>query len=141
MPQNSINKTIFWLFWTISHTRMGLMIWLGPYFQPKTGPYIPSTCRLFVYLFRSIGGCPNAPKQHKNTIFCLFWTISPTRMGLLLWLGGHFQAKILGRTSCPLAGLCVPFCVHLGVPKCPNTALKKLFSCCFGPFLLPEWAY
>jgi hypothetical protein len=32
MPQNSI-KNFFWLFWTISSTRMGLMIWLGTYFQ------------------------------------------------------------------------------------------------------------
>jgi hypothetical protein len=34
-PLNTIKKTIFWLFWTISPTRMGLMIWLrlGAYFQ------------------------------------------------------------------------------------------------------------
>jgi hypothetical protein len=31
-PQNSIKITNFWLFWTISPTRMGLMIWLGAYF-------------------------------------------------------------------------------------------------------------
>jgi hypothetical protein len=33
MPQNSIEKTIFGLFHTISPTRMGLTIWLGVYFQ------------------------------------------------------------------------------------------------------------
>jgi hypothetical protein len=52
----------------------------------------------------------------------LIWTISPTRMGLLIWLGAYFQAKTLGHTYYPLAGLGVPFWVHLGVPKCPKTA-------------------
>jgi hypothetical protein len=33
MPQNSIKRTIFGLFRTISLTRIGLMIWLGAYFQ------------------------------------------------------------------------------------------------------------
>jgi hypothetical protein len=33
LPQNSIKRTILWLFWTISPTRMSLMIWLGAYFQ------------------------------------------------------------------------------------------------------------
>jgi hypothetical protein len=35
----------------------------------------------------------------------LFWTIAPTRMGLLFWLEAHFQTKTLGHTSYPLAGL------------------------------------
>jgi hypothetical protein len=47
--------------------------------------------RTFVYLFGYIWRCPNAPKQHKP-IFWLFWTSSPTRMGLLLWFGAFFQA-------------------------------------------------
>jgi hypothetical protein len=33
MPQNRINKNIFWLFRTISPTRMGLLIRLGAYFR------------------------------------------------------------------------------------------------------------
>jgi hypothetical protein len=36
------------------------------------------------------------------------WTISLTRMGLLIWSGAYFQAKKLGHTSRPLGGLCVP---------------------------------
>jgi hypothetical protein len=36
MPQNSIKKTNFWLIWTIAPTKMGLLIWLGSYFQAKT---------------------------------------------------------------------------------------------------------
>jgi hypothetical protein len=81
--------------------------------------------RAFVYLVGSIWGCPNAPKQHKKTDFCLIWTISPTRIGLLIWLGAYFKAETLAHTSRSLAGLCVPFWVHLGVPKCPKTAEKK----------------
>jgi hypothetical protein len=69
--------------------------------------------------------CPNAPKQHKKTIFWLFWTISPTRIGLLISLGPYFQAKTLDHISRPLAGLCLPFWVHLGLPKCPKIAPKK----------------
>jgi hypothetical protein len=37
-------------------------------------------------------------------LFLLFWTISPTRIGLLIWLGAYFEAKTLGHTSHPLAG-------------------------------------
>ena len=101
---------------------MGLCIWLRAYFRAKT---LGHTSRLLVRLwvpFRSILGCPNAPKQHRKTVFWLFWTISSTRMSLLIWLGPYFQAKILGRTSRQLGGLCKPFWVHLWVPKCPKTA-------------------
>jgi hypothetical protein len=57
----------------------------------------------------------------------LFWTISLTRMGLLIWLGAYFQAKTLGHTSQPLAGLCITFWVHLGGAHCPKTAYKDYF--------------
>jgi hypothetical protein len=40
----------------------------------------------------SIWGYPNAPKQLKRNIFGLFHTISPTRTGLMIWLGAYFQA-------------------------------------------------
>jgi hypothetical protein len=78
-------------------------------------------------------------KKHIKTIFGLFWTISPTRMNLMIWLGTYFEALTLGHTSLPLAGLYVPFWVHLGLPKCPRTAKKILFPGCFGLFLLQEW--
>jgi hypothetical protein len=38
----------------------------------------------------------------------LLWTISLTRMGLLIWSGAYFKTKTLGHTSCPIVGLCVP---------------------------------
>ena len=57
----------------------------------------PNYLRAFMYLFGSVWGCPYAPKHYKKTIFWLFWTISITRMGLLIWLGPHFQAKTLGQ--------------------------------------------
>jgi hypothetical protein len=103
---------------------MGLLIWLGPYFQVKTLGHtfrpVTGLCVLFwVHL-----GVPKCPKQHRKTIVCLFWTISSTRMDLLIWLGAHFQAKTLGHTSRPLAGLCLLFWVHLGVPKCPQKTMK-----------------
>jgi hypothetical protein len=115
------------LFWTTSPTRMSLLIWLGVYFQAKTlGHTLRPLAGLWVP-FWSIWGCPNAPKQHIKTVFWLFWTISSTRMSLLIWLGPYFQAKILGRASRPLGGLCKPFWVHLGCPNAPKQHGKSYF--------------
>jgi hypothetical protein len=83
IPQNSIKKNIFWFFSTIFQPRMGLLIWLGPFFSSKD--IGPIHLQVFVYHFGSIGGCPNAPKQHKITIFWVFWTVPPNKMGLLIW--------------------------------------------------------
>jgi hypothetical protein len=118
---------MFWLFWTTSPTRMSLLIWLGANFQAKTlgQTFRPLAC-LWVP-FGSIWGCPNAPKQHRKTVFWLFWTISSTRMSLLIWLGPYFQAKILSRASRPLGGLCKPFLVHLGCPNAPKQHRKSYF--------------
>jgi hypothetical protein len=116
MPQDSRKNTIFWLFQTISPTRMGQLIWLGAHFHAETLGHTSCPLAGLCVPFWSIWGCPNAPKQQEKTIFWMFWTISPTRMGLLIWLRAYFQAKILGHTSRLLAGFCVPFLVHLGVP-------------------------
>jgi hypothetical protein len=51
------------------------------------------------------------------SFFRLFWTISPDRMGLMIWLGVYFQAETLGHTSRLLVGLCVLFWVHLEMSK------------------------
>jgi hypothetical protein len=96
MPQDSRKKTIFWLFWTISPTRMGLSIWLGAHLHAKTLGHTPHPLAGFCVPFWSIWGCQNAPKQHEKTIFWMFWTISPTRMALLIWLQAYLQATILG---------------------------------------------
>ena len=83
---------------------MGLLIWLGAFFQAKTLGHI---------------FCPHAglciafwvqmpQNRMRKNIFWLLWTISLTRMGLLIWSGAYFQTKTLGHTSHPLGGLCVP---------------------------------
>jgi hypothetical protein len=71
---------------------MGLLIWLGAYFQAKTLQNISQPLTGICVPFWVHLGCPNALKQHKKTIFWLFRTISPTKMGLLIWLGAYFQA-------------------------------------------------
>jgi hypothetical protein len=43
------------------------------------------------YLFGTLGRAQMPPKQHKKYIFLLFWTISPARMGQLIWLRACFQ--------------------------------------------------
>jgi hypothetical protein len=95
----------------------------------------------------------------KKAIFGLFFTISPTRTGLMSWLGAYFQAKMLGLTSCPLEGFHVLFWVHLGRLKYPrqheenyhlvvldhfswnngqNDLVRGLFlGLYFGPYILP----
>jgi hypothetical protein len=74
---------------------MGLLIWLAAYFQAKTlGHTSQPFAGVCIPFWVHLGGahCPNAPKQHTKTIFWLFWTISLTRMGILIWLGAYFQA-------------------------------------------------
>ena len=102
---------------------------IGTYILPTSGP---------LYSFLGPSRCPIAPKQHKN-IFWLFWTISPLRMSLLIWLGAYFHAKTLGHTSPPLAGLCILFLGPFGGPQMSQNSIKRLY--CFGIFLLQEWAY
>jgi hypothetical protein len=45
----------------------------------------------------------------------------------LIWLEAYFKAKTIGHTSRPIAGICVPFWIHMRVPKCPKTAYKNYF--------------
>jgi hypothetical protein len=97
------------------------LIWLGTYFQAKTLQHTSQSLTGIGVPFCVHLGVPKCPKQHKKTIFWLFWTISPTKMGLLIWLGAYFQAYTLGHTFYLLSGLCVLFWVHLGMPKCPKT--------------------
>jgi hypothetical protein len=93
MPQNSIKKIFSGLFWTISLTRMGILIWLGAYFQAKTlghtsQPFSGLCIPFWVHLVGAY--CPNAQKHQTKTNFCMSWTISLTRMGLLIWSGAYF---------------------------------------------------
>jgi hypothetical protein len=85
-------------------------------------PYILPTCRPLSTFLVPFGGAQTPQNSIKKTIFWLFWTISHTRMDILISLGPYYQAKILGHTSRPLVGLSLLFKVHWGVPKCPKTA-------------------
>jgi hypothetical protein len=69
MANNSMKKTIFWLFWTISPKRMSLMIWLGAYFQAQTLGHTSRQLQAFMYIFGSIWGCPNSQKLHTKKLF------------------------------------------------------------------------
>jgi hypothetical protein len=53
-------QIIFWLFWTISPTRMGLVFKLTHWIVH------PLHMGVFEYLFGSIWGCPNGPNSIKN---------------------------------------------------------------------------
>jgi hypothetical protein len=93
LPQKRRKKIIFWLFQTISSTRMGLSIRLGAYFQASTLEHTSPHLQAFEHLFGSILGCPNAPKQHKKLIFWLVRTTYSSRKGLMIWLGAIFKPK------------------------------------------------
>jgi hypothetical protein len=73
--QHEKNSTIFWLFWTISPKRMGLMIWLGAYFQAQTLGHTFHPLQAFMYIFGS---------QHEKNYFLIVWEYSPKRMGLMI---------------------------------------------------------
>jgi hypothetical protein len=94
---------------------MGVLIWLGAFFQADIEPNIPPTCRPLCTFFGPFEGTQMAQSGIEKT-FSDCRPISPTRMGLKIWLGAHFEANTLGHTSSPPAGLCVLFWVHLGVP-------------------------
>jgi hypothetical protein len=40
-----------------------------------------------------LGVIQNGQKQHYKPVFWLFWTISPKRMDLIIWLGAHFMLR------------------------------------------------
>ena len=59
----------------------------------------------------------------RKNIFWLLWTISLTRMGLLIWSGAYFQTETLAHTSRPLMGLCVPS-LFTPASKCIQPCIK-----------------
>ena len=66
------------------------------------------TCRPLHSFLGPFGGAQIPQNSMRKNIFMLLWTISLTRMGLLIWSGAYFQTKTLGHTCRPLVGLCVP---------------------------------
>jgi hypothetical protein len=66
------------------------------------------TCRPLHSFLGPFGGARIPQNSMMKNIFMLLWTISLTRMGLLIWSGDYFQTKTLGHTCRPLVGLCVP---------------------------------
>ena len=79
--KNYHKKTVFWLFWTISPKRMGLI----SRFEFIHWAVRSAHLWTFGYLFRSIWGCPIGHKMGDKTnlkpVFWLFQTIFPKRMG------------------------------------------------------------
>jgi polyferredoxin len=67
----------------------------------------------------------NGGKQHNKPVFWLFWTISPERMDLMILLGAYFYAETFCHTSRLSVGICVPFMIHIEVPKQLQNKLKK----------------
>jgi hypothetical protein len=120
MPQNSIN-THFLAVFDHFFSRMGVLIWLGAHFQERTLKHTSRPLASLCAPFWVQLGMPKCPKTAQKTYFLValghFFLIS-----FLISLGAYFQAKTLWHTSCLPAGLCVPFRVHFGVPKCPKTA-------------------
>jgi hypothetical protein len=142
MPQNSIEKTIFWLFWTISHTRMGLLMWLGPYFQPKTLGHTSRPLTGLCLPFWVHWGCPNAPKQHKKYYFLVVLEHFSYKNGPIDVVRGLFSSSDIKPCIPPTCGPLGTLLGPLGDAQMPQYSIKKkLFYGCFGPFLLQEWAY
>jgi hypothetical protein len=117
MPQNSPKKNISSLFWTISPTQMGLLIWLGAYFQASTlGHLSHQLVSLPVPFWGQFGGAqmPQSRIEKKHFLIVQDSFSNKNRPNDLV--RGPFGGYTLGLTSGPPAGLCVLFLVHLGVP-------------------------
>jgi hypothetical protein len=71
---------------------MGLIFWLGAFLLSlKIGLYISPTCGPLSTFLGQFEGAQIARKwEEKKTVFWLVWTISPKRMGLIIWLGACF---------------------------------------------------
>jgi hypothetical protein len=61
----------------------------------------------------------------QKPVVWLFWTISPERMGGMIWLGAYFYVEILYHTSSLFLSLWVFFWVYLGLSKWPKDGKKK----------------
>jgi hypothetical protein len=63
----------------------------GLFSSLDTGTYIPPTCRPLCTFLGPFGGAQMPQNSIEKSFFWLFWTISPTRMGLMIWLGAYFE--------------------------------------------------
>ena len=68
----TVQKPLFWLFWTIFPWRMSLMIWLGLMLKLRHRAIHFAHFRAFGNLFGSIWGWPNGPKMTQNSLKNLF---------------------------------------------------------------------
>jgi hypothetical protein len=81
--------------------------------------YILLTCRP-VYLFGSICGYPDGPKQHNNNYFWVILDYFSYKNGPNDLVRGLFSSLDFGTYILPICG---PLCTFLApCPKCPKTA-------------------
>jgi hypothetical protein len=92
MPQNSIKNYFLVVSDYFSYKNGPIDLVRGLFSSLDIGTYIPPTCGPVCTFLGPFGGAQIPPNRIKKTIFWLFWTISPKRMGLLIWLGIYFQA-------------------------------------------------
>jgi hypothetical protein len=89
----TVEKVVFWLFWTISSKKIGPNdLVRGLFLSSDIGRDNPLCCgTLFIFL-GPFGGAPKWPKTVQKPLFWLFWTIFPWRMSLMIWLGAYVKA-------------------------------------------------
>jgi hypothetical protein len=132
MPQSRMKKKIFWLFRTISTTRMGLLIRLGAYFQAKTSRH---TSRLLAGLFGPFGGA-QMPQHGTKTYFL----VVPDHFFLKDMVSGLFSSLNIGTYNLPTCRPFGPLLDQFGGAQIPQNCIKKLFLGCFILFLLQKRA-
>jgi hypothetical protein len=94
------------------------------------GIYIWPTCRPLCTFLRPIGGAQMPQNRIKN-YFWLFRTISPARMGLMIWLWAYFQTYF---KHIKLFSGC--FCMNFSVDYFPISKLEnKPLTKSLDPFL------
>jgi hypothetical protein len=92
MPQNSIKNYFLVLLDYFSYKDEPSDLVRGLISSIDIEKYIPPNYRPLNNFLGLFEGSPKHPKQHKKSISWLFWTISLTRISLMIRLGAYFQA-------------------------------------------------
>jgi hypothetical protein len=85
---------------------------MGFIFKLRHWAIHPVHLHAFVYLFDPFGGAQMPQNSIKKDYFLVVLDHFSYKNGLIDLVRAFFQAKTSGLTSCPFAGLCLPFWIH-----------------------------
>jgi hypothetical protein len=102
------------------------------------GTYIPPTFGSVCTYFGPFGGAQMPPNRIKKNYFLVVLDHFSYKNGPIDLVRGLFSSLAIGTCISPT---CRPLCTSLGQfghAQMPQNSMKKIFSGCFGLFILPE---